>query len=475
MNTLSTEQKIRVILGEAKDLPVALGHATKVLLFFFIISFSPALSQPQRIAGADSIANEVKKEFLHSWNAYKQHAWGADGIRPLSKQPYNWYDESLLMTPIDAFDTMVLMGLTKEAEEAKQLLLAKLFFDKKISVKNFEITIRILGGLLSAYQLSGEQKFLSLAEDLGNRLLPAFGSKTGLPFVNVNLKSGAVEGTETNPAEAGTLLIEFGTLSMLTGNPVYYEKAKRALVETYKRRSAIGLVGQSFDVNTGKWTATDSHLGGLIDSYFEYLFKCWKLFNDKECKKMWDEGIAAINTHLADTVRGELWYGRADMNTGKKTIRTWGGLESFFPGLLAYSGDIERAKNLQRSCYAMWNMHGIEPESYDYVDQIVRRNGYPLRPEIIESAYYLYALTGDTTYQQMGITFFNSLKQYCRTDAGYAELENVVTKEKRDMMESFFFAETLKYLYLLFAPPSTLDLTTVVFNTEAHPIKKTWK
>lgn len=440
----------------------------------FVTLVAVSFSQPQRIVGSDSLANEVKKEFLHSWNAYRQYAWGADGVKPISKQPYNWYNESLLMTPVDAFDTMMLMGLTKEAEEAKQLIVDSLSFEKNISVKNFEITIRLLGGLLSAYQLTKEQKFLLLADDLGNRLLPVFESKTGLPFVNVNLKTGKCEGTETNPAETGTLLVEFGTLSKLTGKPVYYEKAKRALVETYKRRSAIGLVGQSIDVNTGKWTATNSHLGGMIDSYYEYLFKCWKLFEDADCKKIWEESIAAIQRYLPDTVRGELWYGRVDMNTGKKTIRAWGGLESFFPGLLAYSGDIDRAKKLQQSCYTMWNKHGIEPESYDYVHQSIRHNGYPLRPEIIESAYYLYKITGDTLYQHMGITFFESLKKYCRTDAGYAELKDVVTKGKEDMMESFFFAETLKYLYLLFAPPSTLDLHSVVFNTEAHPVRRTW-
>jgi mannosidase alpha-like ER degradation enhancer 2 len=74
----------------------------------------------------------------------------------------------------------------------------------------------------------------------------------------------------------------------------------------------------------------------------------------------------------------------------------------------------------------------------------------------------------------MGVTFFQSLKKYCRTESGYAELANVVTKEQSDMMESFFLAETLKYLYLLFAPPQTLDLDSVVFNTEAHPLRRTW-
>jgi hypothetical protein len=74
----------------------------------------------------------------------------------------------------------------------------------------------------------------------------------------------------------------------------------------------------------------------------------------------------------------------------------------------------------------------------------------------------------------MGRTFFDSLVRYCRTDVAYAALANVETKKKRDEMESFFFAETLKYMYLLFAPPETLNLQQVVFNTEAHPIRRTW-
>ena len=100
----------------------------------------------------------------------------------------------------------------------------------------------MLGGLLSSYQLTNDKRLLDLADDLGNRLLPVFNSPTGLPYVYVNLKTGQVRDPKTNPAETGTLLLEFGTLSKLAGKPVYYEKAKRALVETLKRRSSIGLV-----------------------------------------------------------------------------------------------------------------------------------------------------------------------------------------------------------------------------------------
>jgi len=107
---------------------------------------------------------------------------------------------------------------------------------------------------------------LSVAEDLGNRLLPIFNSPTGLPYVYVNLRTGHTRDAVTNPAETGTLLLEFGTLSKLTGRSVFYEKAKHALVETFKRRSPLGLVGESINVETGAWTSTDSHISGGIDS-----------------------------------------------------------------------------------------------------------------------------------------------------------------------------------------------------------------
>src|SRR5690606_20693156 len=166
----------------------------------------------------------------------------------------------LLMTPVDALDTMLLMDLDKEADEARELIATQLSFDRDLDVKHFEIVIRLLGGLLSSYQLTGDERLLALADDLGTRLLPVFDSPTGLPYVFVNLRTGKTSGTESNPAETGTLLLEYGMLSHLTGKPVYYEKAKRALVETYRRRSSIGLVGERFDVETGKWTNTSSHI-----------------------------------------------------------------------------------------------------------------------------------------------------------------------------------------------------------------------
>jgi ER degradation enhancer, mannosidase alpha-like 2 len=423
---------------------------------------------------ARQLAARVQAEFLHAWNNYERYAWGHDALRPLSKTAHDWYGQSLLMTPVDALDTLLLMHLDAEAAKARSLIVSDLSFDRDIYVKNFEITIRLLGGLLASYQLTGDKRLLSLAEDLGNRLLAVFNSPTGLPYVYVNLRTGQVRDAVTNPAETGTLLLEFGTLSKLTSKPVFYEKAKRALVETFKRRSPLGLVGQSINVETGAWTKTDSHISGGIDSYYEYLWKCWRLFGDKDCREMWNASIPAVNKYLADEIGDQLWYGHANMQTGKRARTTYGALDAFLPALLALSGDLERARRLQASSFKMWNLYGIEPETLDYKTMGVVAGSYHLRPEIVESTYYLYHYTRDPQYRQMGEQMFDDLVKYCRTDSGYAALADVISKQKLDELESFVLAETFKYFYLLFAQPETLEFDQVIFNTEAHPLKRVW-
>ena len=444
-----------------------------LLSLLFFASAGKAADAPAPIGDA-AMARQVKSEFLHAWQGYRHYAWGHDDLAPLSRSPHDWYGQSLLMTPVDALDTLLLMKLDDEASAARELIASKLDFDRDIYVKNFEITIRLLGGLLSGYQLSGDERLLHQAQDLGTRLLPAFDSPTGLPYVEVNLRTGKTRNAKTNPAETGTLLLEFGTLSKLTGNPVFYDKAKRALTETWKRRSPVDLVGASIDVETGHWFDTESHISGGIDSYYEYLWKCWRLFGDGDCRDMWTPSIAAINRYLADDVDGALWYGYADMNSGKRTHSDYGALDAFFPALLALSGDVARAQRLQDSSLHMWRVHNIEPETIDYRTLHIIDNGYALRPEIVESTYYLYHYTHDPKYLAMGRELFRDFVKYCRTDSGYAALSDVVTKKKKDRMESFALAETFKYFYLLFAPASTLDFDAVTFNTEAHPLRRTW-
>jgi len=458
----------------------------RIILFIVIVGcgssiYSQAIDKKQ-------MADRVKAEFLHAWSGYKQYCWGHDDLKPISKTCRDWYGMTILMTPVDSLDSLYLLGFKDEADKTREYIAKNLSFDKDISVQNFEITIRELGGLLSAYQITGDKRLLALADDLGTRLLPVFNSPTGLPYKFVNLRTGKTSGEISNPAETGTLLIEFGTLSKLTGKAIFYEKAKRALVETYKRRSPIGLVGTNINVETGKWTNTDSHVSSEIDSYYEYLLKASILFDDKDCRDMWEDSIAKVHSYLADesvglsqinrtgaTKTGDLWYGHADMSDGKRTATTTGALDAFFPAILALDGDLNRAKMLQDSMFKMWQANGIEPEVYNYKTGKTEEAGYPLRPEIVESTYYLYQFTKDAKYLAMGKQMFEDFVKHCRTDVAYAGLKSVETKEKSDYMHSFVFAETFKYFYLLFAPEKTLDLKSIVFNTEAHPIRKTWK
>lgn len=421
-----------------------------------------------------ALAAQVRAEALASWQAYERYAWGHDELRPLSKTPRDWYGESLLMTPVDSLDTLLLLGLDAEAAKAKALIVDKLSFDRDITVKNFEVTIRLLGGLLSGYQMTGDPRLLHLADDLGHRLLPVFDSPTGMPYMFVNLKTGKTSGARSNPAEIGTLLLEFGTLARLTGQPVFYDKAKNAVVQLFKRRSKLGLVGEEIDVETGQWTSPASHVGGGIDSYYEYLLKASILFGDQDCARMWKESLRALNRRVIDDAPTGLWYGQVDMATGRRTATEFGALHAFLPAVLALGGDLGHARRLQDSAFKMWNLAGIEPEVIDYRTMKITAAGYPLRPEIMESAYYLYHFTKDPRYLEMGRTFFAGLREHCRTAEGYTILKDVTTKEKGDLMPSYFLAETVKYLYLLFAPETALDLDKVVFNTEAHPLRRTW-
>lgn len=446
-------------------------------------------------ASWSAMADSVEGEFLHAWRGFLRHARGHDDLRPLSESHRDWYDGgSLHMTPVDALDTMLLMGLDEEAATAKRIVLEGLDFDRDVEVQVFEVTIRLLGGLLSAHQMDGDPRLLELARDLGDRLLPAFESPTGMPYRYVNLRTGETSGPVSNPAEIGTLTLEFGILSRLTGEPVYYEAAKAGVAALFRRRSEIGLVGSAIDVETGAWQDATSHVGGGIDSYYEYLLKGWLLFDDPDLGRMWRESREPVNRWLADEAESGLWYGHVDMRSGERTATLYGALDAFLPGVLALGSraarDVgegaaaaeleDRARRLMASVDTMWARWGIEPEVLDYEAMEIRSPGYRLRPEALESAYYLWRFTGDERYREMGRRMFTAVVRACRVEAGYASLEDVRSGERADHMPSYFLAETLKYAWLLFSAADRVELRTspgargegLVFNTEAHPLRR---
>lgn len=438
-----------------------------ILLTISCNKSNQSFSEKAKQAQAEKIVNAAQ----FAWKGYMQYAKGYDALKPISKQGENWYKTSLLMTPVDAFDTFTLMGLKTEADEAKGLILSNLNFDLDMDVQLFEINIRLLGGLLSAYELDGNKQFLTLAEDLCKRLLPAFKTKTGMPYRYVNLKTGALRDSLNNPAEIGTCLLEFCKLTQLTGDSTYYKVAKNAVFAVYNRRSSIDLIGTIIDVTTGEWKKPECQIGARLDSYFEYLYKNWLLTGDKDCFNAWETHRKAIEKYMITDTPNGTFLTRVDMNTGKETRSFYGALDAFYAGLLALSGDVPTAQRIQKGNFYMWTRFNIEPEVFDFKKDSVLYPSYPLRPENIESCFYLYRKTHDDQYLAMGKRMTDDIIDKCKTEAGFGAVKNVTTLELEDSMESFFFAETLKYSYLLFAPESKFNLGQSVFNTEAHPLR----
>lgn len=438
---------------------------------FFTVSLVAQKDAPFSEEMKKEMCNKVKIAAQHAWKGYRDYAWGADDLKPLTKTAKTWYKQSMLMTPVDAFDTFSLLGLETEAREAKEIILTKLDFNIDNDVQVFEITIRLLGGLLTAYEIDGDKKFLALAKDLGDRLMPAFNSKTGMPYRFVHLQTGKTKDGINNPAEIGTLMMEFGMLSKITGDKKYYDAAKKGMMYVYHNKSILDLVGEQIDVETGKWIKAKSHIGAYIDSYYEYLYKSWLLFGDKDFKDAFDVHNAAIKKHLITKTDKGWFMHQVDMNSGKQTGTTYGALEAFYAGLCAFSGDVETGRQIQEANYYMWTRFNIEPEEFDFKADTITSAYYILRPENLESAFYMYRLTGELKYLWQGKVMVESILEHCRHETGFAALENVLTFKKMNSMESFFFGETLKYAYLIFAPESSLDLKKTVLTTEAHPFK----
>ena len=444
-----------------------------------LIVFTGFLFQLPTTSPAQHLSDAAKKlqcdviidACRYAWKGYKQYANGFDALMPISKKGQNWYSSSLLMTPVDAFDTFYLLKMQYEANEAKKMIFEGLSFKKDMDVQLFEVSIRFLGGLLSSYELDGDHRFLNLAKDLGKRLLPAFNSPTGMPYRYVNLQTGKTRDPLSNPAEIGTYLLEFGKLTQYTGDSVYYKTAKKASFEVFKRRSKIGLVGTVIDVNTGNWVNTESQIGARIDSYYEYLYKAWLLFGDQDCKAAWENSNDAIIKYIYVKTDKGAFFTRVDMNTGQERQPLYGALDAFYAGILTLSGNLALAQNIQQGNTYMWVKFHIEPEEFNFRTDSVTSPGYPLRPENLESCFYLYRATKDEQYLRMGKRMTDDILSKCKTPIGFAALKDVRTLEMEDSMESFFFAETLKYDYLIFAPESTLDLRKIVFTTEAHPLK----
>ncbi len=419
-----------------------------------------------------AIAAEIRADTLRTWTAYRRYAWGHDELKPISRSYHDWYGKPLQIAPIDGYSTLKLMRFERETREIERYVIRDARFDRDQSVKTYEVYQRILGGLLCMYSYTHNPRSLAKAEDFGRRLLPAFASKTGIPYYYVNLKTGAASGAEVNVAEAASYVFEFGILSYYTRDPVFYRTGMRAERAIFSRRSAIGLVGERIDVNSGKWLAEQSHVGAYIDSYYEYMYKAGLLFGDPELLAMWKVSIAAIDTHIAEDYHGELWFAQVDRTTGVRLNRFVNVWDAYFPGLLALSGNLDRAARHQDAWDRAWNRFHMLPERFDYATGDVVHGAYTLNPEMMESTYYLAHYTHDPRYKARNLKYYRDLQRCCRTPDAYTTIKDARTGERSDLMETFFIAETMKYLWLTFVGDAGFDPDQYVFSTEAQPFRR---
>ncbi|XP_050039833.1 uncharacterized protein [Dermacentor andersoni] len=444
--------------------------------------------------------NRVLEMFQHAYDGYMKYAYPYDELRPLSCDGVDTWG-SFSLTLIDALDTLAIMGNYTEFRKVATMIAENINFNININVSVFETNIRVVGGLLSAHLLSRKAQMplepgwpcsgplLRLAEDVATRLLPAFNTKTGMPYGTVNLINGVPLGETsiTCTAGVGTFLVEFATLSRLTGNPVFEEVALRALKALWRSRTSIGLVGNHIDVQLGIWTATDSGIGAGVDSYYEYLVKGAIMLQRPELMRMFKEYEKTITKYM----KRDDWYFWVENSSGKVTMPVFQSLEAFWPGLLTLIGDLDNARKSLYNYHQVWREYGFTPEFYEVVHGRAhpKRDGYPLRPELVESLVYLYQATKDPHFLEIGVDILESIRHSAKTECGYATIKKVGDHTLEDRMESFFLAETTKYLYLLFTPDHfihnngssadiiqtssgecIIDTGAYVFNTEAHPV-----
>ena len=313
-------------------------------------------------------------------------------------------------------------------------------------------------------------ELLNMATDCANRLLPAFNSSTGLPYPRVNLKTG-LRGLDnlqvTCTACAGTMILEFAALSRLTGEAIYEMKASKAMdVLWAARHRQSNLVGNVLNVNTGDWIRRDSGVGAGIDSYYEYVAKAYVLLGEDKYLERWNSHYNAVMKYLGTgPLMMDVHMHRPNTNS-KHFVDALG---AFWPGLQVLMGDLKPAIEQHEVLYQIMKRHNFLPEAVT-ADFQVHWGQHLLRPEFVESTYFLYKATRDPYYLEAGKQVLKALQKHARVTCGYAAVKDVRTLQHEDRMDSFVITETFKYLYLLFTKEedSFLDISQFVFTTEAH-------
>ena len=431
---------------------------------------------PRRASSWHALGEDVRNEMRWAWREYREHAWGKDQIKPISAgfESFSLKNHHLGLSLIEALDTLWVMGLDDEFQEGVKWVKHELDFDVDGEVSVFETSIRLVGGLLSAFHACGDAVLLAKARDCADRLLPSFaGSPIGIPHRFVNLRTGALRGVETNPAETGTFIPEFGFLSRATGDDRYRKAAKRALVSMFERRSKIGLLADSIDCMTGEWKSRRATIGPPSDSYYEYLWDGWDLLGDRDCLAMYRTCTAAILRHHPQRVGGRLWFVDVDFETGRRINWDQDELASFYGGLLGQGGAMREGAAYTRSWADVQKRYGVLPEEIDAFTLKATSVTNSLRPELADAALNLWLLDRREEWRIVARDHYLAMKRWNKARYGYATLADVTASPKlqSDHCPGYWWTEQMKYYYLIFSDTHRFDYRRNYLSTEGNVLR----
>ncbi|RLV93090.1 Mannosyl-oligosaccharide 12-alpha-mannosidase [Spathaspora sp. JA1] len=477
-------------------------------------------------ASSWSVAQEeVRTAMLDSWHTYEKYGWGYDIYHPIKQRGENMGPKPLGWMIVDSIDTLMIMDAKPEVERARKWIKDTLDYSFDYNVNVFETTIRMLGGLLSAFHFSEDDVYLDKAVNLANSLHGAYKTPSGIPYSSVNLKTGQgiknhVDGGASSTAEVSTIQLEMKYLAKLTGEQDWWKLSEKVMESLEANKAQDGLVPIYVHPDTGKFRGNLIRLGSRGDSYYEYLLKQYLQTKEQE-PIYWDmyrESVAGVKKHLVqESYPSKLKFiGELESGIGGPLSNKMDHLVCFYGGLLALGAtggltiqearllktwnqakeaDFKLGEDLTYTCYKMYHdvsPTGLSPEIVVFNQQqsvkedfIIKPNDVHnlQRPETVESLFYLYRLTGDVKYREWGYEIFQNFIKYTKVVNGQGEVSFSSLKDAtslrldgsskyKDNTESFWWAETLKYLYLLFDDSNKIPLTDYVFNTEAHPFPK---
>ncbi|BCS23770.1 glycoside hydrolase family 47 protein [Aspergillus puulaauensis] len=496
--------------------------------------FTPATLERETLRKSRQSA--VKATFQRAWHSYEKHAWKADELRPLSGGSRNNFG-GWGATLVDNLDTLLIMDLHDEFERAVTALLDVDFSPHSSSqstINIFETTIRYLGGFIAAYDLSGcsDVRLLDKAVQIADMIYASFDTPTRMPVTRWNPHKAA-GGESQAPAANGIIAelasssLELTRLSQLTGDMRYFDAISR-ITDTLDAQAGKtrvpGMWPVGIDVAKPDLTRSSTFsFGGMADSAYEYLPKEYQLLAGSGSGAGAGAGTRAQQyRHLAENALNAgseyllfrpMVPDHADIllpGIGHATGRNEVQLETrsehlacFVGGMYALAGKLfpdskadflGTGKRLTDGCIWFYKNSplGIMPEMFSVsqcprrtecvwddtqedVYTYVRDKNYKLRPEALESVFYMWRITGDEMYREAAWEMFQAIDAVTKTEFANAAVRDVTADKKdvemEDSMESFWMAETLKYLYLIFSEPELVSLDEFVFNTEAHPFR----